>query len=262
MNYTSTFDPDIVLKVENLDITYRLAYAGMDSLRNVFIKALSNPVKLLFREKNQLELLKGLSFELKKGERLGLLGVNGAGKTSLCRTIAGMHGKTPNIHLRGVVRAIFETSVVVQPELSGIENAKILTNLIFHNHSRKDREEIVKDAIEFSELNEFIYTPFKHYSKGMKARLFLSIISARPSDLLIMDEVFSGADTFFNEKISKRVEDMIHDSGAVIFISHHNELIEKVCNRVIVLDDKKIAFDGPTSDGLEYYLSKTQGPVF
>ncbi|MCO4755744.1 MAG: ABC transporter ATP-binding protein, partial [Bacteriovoracaceae bacterium] len=253
---------DTILKVSDLDITYRLAYAGMDSLRDIFIKAINNPVKLLFKEKNQLELLKGLNFELKKGERLGLLGVNGTGKTSLCRTIAGMHGKNPNIQLNGVVRAIFETSVVVQPELSGIENAWILTNLIYDTHTREQREAIVKDAVEFSELNEFIYTPFKHYSKGMKARLFLSIISARPCDLLIMDEVFSGADTFFNEKISKRVEEMIKDSGAVIFISHHNELIEKVCNRVIVLNDKNIAFDGSPSEGLQFYLNQIEGPTF
>lgn len=262
MSYTSTSNQDTILKVQDLDITYRLAYAGMDSIRDIFVKALTNPVKLLFKEKNQLELLKGLNFELKKGERLGLLGVNGTGKTSLCRTIAGMHGKSPNIFINGIVRAIFETSVVMQPELSGIENARILTNLIFHNHSRRDRDAIITDAVEFSELNEFIYTPFKHYSKGMKARLFLSIISARPCDLLIMDEVFSGADTFFNQKISKRVEEMIHDSGAVIFISHHNELIEKLCNRVIVLDEKKIVFDGSPSEGLEFYLKQTNGPHF
>ncbi|MEX1099107.1 MAG: ATP-binding cassette domain-containing protein, partial [Bacteriovoracaceae bacterium] len=235
MNSTFSFDPNLILKVSDLSISYRLSYRGIDSVRDLFIKAVHNPVRLLFREKRTLDLLNHLDLELRKGERLGILGVNGTGKTSLCRTIAGMHGKNKNIFLNGEVRAIFESSVVVQPELSGAENAWILTNLLYNKHPKEERKKIIEEALEFSELNEFVYSPFKTYSKGMKARLFLSVVSARPCDLLILDEVFSGADIFFNEKISNRVQEMIEDSGAVIFISHHLDLIKKICNRVVVL---------------------------
>lgn len=263
MSSISTSNESTILKVENLDITYRLSFHGMRTVRDVFVKALNNPVKLLFREKPTLDLLENLSFELKKGERLGILGVNGSGKTSLCRTIAGMHGKNKKIKVKGSVRAIFDTSIVVQPELSGAENAWILTNLLYDTYPKQEREQIIKDALEFSELGEFAHTPFKHYSKGMKSRLFLSVVSARPCDLLILDEVFSGADTFFNEKITKRVEEMIRDSGAVIFISHQPELIDKVCNRVIVLHDKKIAFDGDPEKAVEFYLGvNREGTAF
>ena len=93
----------------------------------------------------------------------------------------------------------------------------------------------------------------------MKTRLFLSVVSARPSDLLILDEVFSGADSFFNEKISSRVEEMISQSGAVIFISHVEEIVDKVCNRGIVLHNKKIAFDGDIKSALAFYNQINKG---
>lgn len=251
MNSTST--SRTILKVENLDISYHLSIKGLDTARDVFIKAITRPAQLLFKKRRTLDLLAGVSFELKHGERLGILGVNGAGKTSLCRAIAGMHGKNKAINVDGNVRAIFDTTIAVQPELTGAENAWILTNLLYSDKSKAERKQIVADTLKFSELGEFANSPFKHYSKGMKSRLFLSVVSARPANLLILDEVFSGADVFFNEKISKRTQEMIHDSGAVIFISHEVELIEKVCDRVIVLQNKGIKFDGPVKEGIEKY---------
>ena len=109
------------------------------------------------------------------------------------------------------------------------------------------------DAEEFSELGKYMDVPFKLYSKGMRARLFLSLISSRPSDLLILDEVFNGADHFFSEKITRRVKDLILKSGAVLFVSHSHELVNEVCNRVLVFDNRKIIFDGSPADGIEFY---------
>ena len=250
MNFTSTSN---ILEVDSLDISYKLSTHGLNSLRDVFVKFVNNPASLLFGKQDRLQILNNITFSIKKGERVALMGVNGAGKTSLCRTIAGMHGSKPGIKVNGEVRAIFDTSVVVQPDLSGAENAWILTNLLFPSYSKQEREEIIKDALEFSELGHFIYTPFKQYSKGMKTRLFLSVVSARPSDLLILDEVFNGAHTFFNDKITERVEKMIAQSGAVIFISHIENIVNKVCNRGIVLHNKKISFDGNIKEATDYY---------
>lgn len=251
-----------ILKIEDLDISYNLSFHGLNTLRDLFIQSIKSPVKLLFKEKPVLELLRGLNLELYEGERLGILGVNGSGKTSLCRTIAGIHGNNKKIQITGNTRAIFDTSLVVQPELSGAENAWILTNLLYSKQPKSERQAIIKEALEFSELKDFVHTPFKRYSKGMKSRLFLSVVSARPCDLLILDEVFSGADTFFNEKISKRVQDVIEDSGAVIFISHQPELIEQVCTRAIVLHEKSIAFDGSPTEAIKFYATLNGGSAF
>ncbi len=87
----------------------------------------------------------------------------------------------------------------------------------------------------------------------MKARLFLSLISSRPVDLLVLDEVFNGADHFFNEKITERIKNTIRKSGAVLFVSHSMDLISDVCNRVIVFKNKKIVFDGPILEGIAFY---------
>lgn len=250
MTFTSTSN---ILEVDSLSISYKKADHGLNSLRDFFVRFINSPASILFSKKDRFEVLNNITFNIKKGERVALLGVNGAGKTSLCRTISGMHGNKPNIKLNGQARAIFDTSVVVQPDLSGKENAWILTNLLFSNYSKAEREEIIKDSLEFSELGHFVHAPFKQYSKGMKTRLFLSVVSARPSDLLILDEVFSGADTFFNEKITARVEKMIAQSGAVIFISHIEDIVNRVCNRGIVLHNKQIAFDGDIKKATEFY---------
>lgn len=252
MNSTSTCDN--VLEIKDLNISYKTSLFHGRSLRDTFIELFSSPLKFLMRKPHNLNLLRKISLEIKKGERVGLIGVNGCGKTSLCRAIAGMHGTQNAIKVRGNIRAIFDTTVVVQPELSGEENAQILVNLMYPELPRDERTEIVREALEFSELGEFQFSAFKYYSKGMKARLFLSIVSAKPCELLILDEVFNGADTFFNEKITTRIKNIIEQSHAVIFVSHSIETVQEICNRVVVIQDNSIAFDGEPEKGIEFYL--------
>ena len=251
---SSTSISDNVLEIKNLNITYKTSLFHGRSLRDAFIEIFSSPLQFLMRRPHNLELLKGINLTIKKGERVGLVGVNGCGKTSLCRAVAGMHGRQNAIKVNGNVRAIFDTAVVVQPELSGEENALILVNLMYPDLSKQERNNIVTEALDFSELGEFRYSAFKYYSKGMKARLFLSIISSRPCELLILDEVFNGADTFFNDKITKRIKEMIEKSSAVLFVSHSTPTVKEVCNRVCVIKDKQIVFDGDADSGVDYYL--------
>jgi ABC-type polysaccharide/polyol phosphate transport system ATPase subunit len=119
--------------------------------------------------------------------------------------------------------------------------------------SSSEKKDIIEDAINFSELNEFIDIPYNKYSKGMQSRLCLSLISARPGDLLVLDEVFDGADQFFKEKITKRVVSMIKSSGASFIVSHNPEHLRTTCNRLIVIDNKKIVFDGGIEEGINFY---------
>jgi ABC-type polysaccharide/polyol phosphate transport system ATPase subunit len=184
---------------------------------------------------------------------VGLLGVNGTGKTSLCRCIAGIYAPTSGkIAMNGRLRAIFDTAVGIQPELTGMENARLLAELIYPE-SDYDRERLVQEATEFSELGKFLDVPYRLYSNGMQARLCLSLISSQPCDLLILDEVFDGADAFFREKIAARILKMISRSGAVLFVSHGADQIQRVCNRLIVIRDGSIAHDGDVEEGLALY---------
>jgi ABC-type polysaccharide/polyol phosphate transport system ATPase subunit len=251
MNSTSTSKK--ILEVKNLSITYKTSLFHGRGIRDAFVELLTSPLKFLMRRPQNLELIRDVSFNLGPGERLALIGVNGSGKTSLCRAIAGMHGEQKAVTINGEIRAIFDTNVVIQPELSGHENAKILVNLLYSHYTKEERKSIISESLEFSELGDFQYSAFKYYSKGMKARLFLSIISAKPCDLLILDEVFNGADEFFNEKITKRIKSIITDSKSVIFISHSSELVKEICNRAIVINNSRIAFDGTPEDALAHY---------
>jgi ABC-type polysaccharide/polyol phosphate transport system ATPase subunit len=140
------------------------------------------------------------------------------------------------------------------PELTGRENVYLLGRLFFPEI--KNLTSIVNEAIEFSELGHFIDVPFRQYSKGMQARLLLSLISSQATDILILDEVFDGADYFFQQKLSARMRKFIESSGATIFVSHHAEQIRAICDQVLVMRDGKIGYFGNVEDGIQYYCDQ------
>lgn len=198
-------------------------------------------------------LFQDLNLTVYEGDRLGLVGINGVGKTSLCRCIAGVYVAQKGLIKRyGNVRAIFDTAIGVQPELTGRENAHLMAEFLYPNDS--ERLQLVQESLIFSELGDFLDTPVKFYSNGMHTRLCLSLISARPGDILILDEVYEGADQFFRQKIVDRVNHMIQHSGAVIFISHSFDQIKKTCNRVAILGRDGIVFSGSPELAEEFYI--------
>ena len=252
MNSTST--SETILKVENLSLAYDLSIHQKLSLRDQFVDWAKNPIRNIMRPKNIYPVLENISFEIKKGERVGLIGVNGAGKTSLCRCIAGMIKQTSGkIDINGKVRAIFNTTSGIMPVLTGRENIEILSTLLYSECSDQELKDIIEDATNFCELGDFMDAPFHTYSRGMQARLFLSLISARPTDLLILDEVFDGADEFFQVKIANRVLKMIEGSGSCIFVSHSFDQIDMACNQVLILDKHKVLYKGPIEKGRQIY---------
>ena len=255
MNSTSISDPSLILKVEDLGLTFNTHIYQGKSLRDYFVELAANPIRVLRQEAEKILLFQGLNFEVKRGERIGIVGLNGVGKTSLCRCISGHYNPTKgNIERFGIVRAIFDTAIGIQPELTGRENAYLLGAFMYPEHI-DHLKDFVEEALAFSELNEFLDAPFRIYSNGMQARLCLSLISSVPADLLILDEVFEGADHVFRNKISERILKMIESSGAVLFVSHSPGQIERVCNRVLVLDQGAIVFDGPPIEGQKFYES-------
>lgn len=245
---------DVILEVKNFSISYSVPYYHANTFRDTFIAAVSSPIDFFFKTNDRVLLLDNINLTIRNGDRVGILGNNGSGKTSFCRYISGIHkGKANSIKINGVVKGIFDTEVAILPELSGRENLELLTHFFYPEISKKEREVIIADTLKFCDLGKYVDVPFKLYSKGMKARIFLSLISSKAVDLLILDEVFNGADYFFNEKITERIKNTIFNSGAVMFVSHSNDLILDVCNRVIVFKNKKIVFDGDPKEGVAFY---------
>ncbi|MBX9766756.1 MAG: ATP-binding cassette domain-containing protein [Bdellovibrionales bacterium] len=248
-----------VLKVQNLSLTVQIPLFEPTSLKETFTSLFKDPFQDLDRSPQFKDLAKNLNFQILRGERVGLVGINGAGKTSLCRCLAGMFAPDSGKIIRNSpVRAIFDTSLGVLPELTGRENALLLAHFLYPGH--KDIFGIVSESLAFSGLEEYADAPYRIYSNGMKARLFLSIISSQPAGLLILDEVFDGADVFFQKQIETRILRMVESSDAVIFVSHNEEQILKVCERVMVLSQGHLVFDGKPEPALRYYRSHLPRP--
>jgi ABC-2 type transport system ATP-binding protein len=247
MSSTRTTFPIAV--AENLHLRFRAQLHPVLTWRDLFTRSHRTA-----SSRNQLEVVvaRGLNFEIHPGDRIGILGVNGAGKSSLCRCLAGIYQPTAGrLDVYGRVRAIFDTSLGILPDLTGRENAELLAELLYPEHP--NREELVEDALKFSGLEQFLDVPFRNYSNGMQARLCLSVITCAPSDLLILDEVFDGADRFFREKAADRVLSMIARSGAVVFVSHSPEQIRRACNQVWILQNGQWLFQGDVETGLALY---------
>lgn len=242
---------DLILSVENLKLAFPKKLYQSSSLRDVFISSLSRPQAM--SSMDILVVLNNINFKMHAGDRVGILGKNGVGKSTLCRTISGYY-KPPagKITVKGSVRALYEASLAFYPELSGRENLEVLAE-IFYDRNKDDFESLLKESIEFSELGEAIDAPLKTYSKGMQLRLTLSLLSAKPCDLLILDEVFDGADEFFRKKLSERVRNLIDRSGCVILVSHQEGQILEICNRVLVMKNGQIVFDGKPEEAFKVY---------
>ena len=151
------------------------------------------------------------------------------------------------------MRGIYDTTLGILPELTGRENAYLLAKMMYPSLNRDETRQLVEESLTFSELGSFVDVPFKAYSKGMQIRLALPLISAQPTDLLILDEVYDGADQFFKEKISDRVLKLIRRSGSVLFISHDHGNIKKACNRAVLLHEGRILLDSTPEDVLDIY---------
>lgn len=242
----------VLLDIQELKLAFPLRLMAVSTIRDLFISIMMGPFSKKYNRRYFLAL-DNINLKIYEGDRIGLIGVNGAGKSTLCRCISGFYDPQNGHILRyGNIRAMFESSIGLYPELSGRENARILAEIYYPNYLN-ELEDIINESLEFSELKEFIDAPIKTYSKGMMVRLTLSLLSARPADILILDEVFDGADEFFREKLSERIKNLIVNSRAVIFVSHYEAQIQSVCNRAILISEGKIFHDGDIKKAYELY---------
>lgn len=187
--------------------------------------------------------LDDVSFELKKGDAIGLVGHNGAGKTTLLRTIAGIYAPVSgSIRRQGRVSTIIELGAGMDHELSGYENIYRMGMLL--GGTRKEIDSKIDDIADFAELGDFLAVPVRTYSSGMLMRLMFAVGTSIEPEILLIDEMFSTGDASFQAKAQQRMENLISSAEIFVFASHSPELIQRHCNRVFKLEHGKILETG------------------
>ena len=197
-------------------------------------------------------LLDGVSLGVSAGDRVGVVGRNGAGKSSTLRVLAGivpLHAG--RVEVGGQVVTLLELGAGFGREFSGREN--VYLNGALHGLGRVEIDERLAAILDFSELGEFIDAPVKTYSSGMLVRLGFAIAAHLDADVLLIDEVLAVGDEGFQRKCLRRVSERIAAGATLVLVSHDPGAIERVCERVVVLDEGRKVFDGPVSEGLLYY---------
>lgn len=201
---------------------------------------------------SKVPILNDINLEIKSGERVAFLGSNGSGKSSLLKAIAGIYPlKSGSLELTGNIAAIIEMGIGFEYELSGRDNIKLA--MIYNNMLGIYTKKLEQEIIEFAELEDKIDLPVKSYSSGMISRLAFSISTIQQPDILLLDEVFAAGDTHFLKKAIKRMEGKFFSSSISILVSHQHDLIERVCNRCILLDKGSIIEDGEPKEILKIY---------
>lgn len=188
--------------------------------------------------------IKGVSFEVPKGQILGICGKNGSGKSTMLRAISGIFSAdSGSINLHGNSISLLSIGVGFQKQLTGYENIFLSGMLL--GYSKEQIEEKVNDIIDFSELGDFVYRPVRSYSSGMYSKLAFSITAILETDIMLIDEVLSVGDIHFKEKSYNKMKELIsNDDRTVVIVSHNSNTIKELCDKVIWLHDGLIKDQG------------------
>jgi ABC-2 type transport system ATP-binding protein/lipopolysaccharide transport system ATP-binding protein len=236
-----------VIKVENVEMKFNLSKERTDNLKEYVIKFLKRELHY-----QPFWALKGVSFEVKKGNKFGIIGLNGAGKSTLLKLIAGVMKPTEGeIWVKGSMVPLLEMGAGFDPDYTGRENIFLKGALL--GYPRRFLEEKFDEIVEFSELEEFIDVPLKNYSSGMKARLAFSIATMVEPEILIVDEVLSVGDAKFQEKSREKMNSLLDEDATVLFVSHSTQQVRNICNRAIWLDKGKLIAEGPVDEVCDVY---------
>ncbi len=242
----------MMIEVKNVSMKFRMSDEPINSLKEIFTTAVTGKLKF-----NEFLALDNVSFELEKGKTLGLIGKNGAGKSTMLKLISEIMKPTSGtIITRGNIVPMLELGAGFDLELTGKEN--IYLNGAILGYSKDYLESKYDEIVDFAEIKEFIDMPIRNYSSGMMARLAFSIASVVSPEILIVDEILAVGDVAYQEKSFNRMKELMSGGATVLFVSHDLEKIEEMCDKVIWLDKGKMVMFGDTDEVVREY-KKAQG---
>ena len=232
---------ETVIEVKDVSMHFNLMVERVDSIKEYVMKLVKG--KLLY---NDFVALSHVSFDVHKGEIVGLVGLNGAGKSTLLKIIAGVLKPTEGkVITRGTIAPLIEVGAGFDPELTAREN--VYLNGAILGHDRKFMDSKFDEIIDFAELQNFVDVPVKNFSSGMYARLGFAIATMVQPDILIVDEVLSVGDYKFQKKCEDRIQAMLDKGVTVVLVSHDINMIENLCTKVVWLEHGHLKDIGPTA---------------
>ena len=241
-------EKDCIIKVSDATVRFNMASEKIDNLKEYFIKLVKH--ELMFKE---FLALNDVSFEVKKGEAWGIIGVNGSGKSTLLKAICGIlkpyKGK---ITVNGSIAPLIELGAGFDGDLTAREN--IFLNGAVLGHDKKFMEQHFDEIVEFAELQDFLDMPIKNYSSGMAARLGFAIATIVKPDILICDEVLSVGDYAFQKKCEKRMNEMRAAGTTLLYVSHSIESVQKICDHALWLQKGIVKGVGNVDEIAKQYM--------
>lgn len=239
---------NIAIDVKDVTIRFNLASEKVDNLKEYFVKLVKR--ELLFQE---FLAVKDASFQIKKGEAWALVGSNGSGKSTLLKAICGiLKPYKGEITVNGDISPLLELGAGFDMNLTAREN--IFLNGTVLGHSKKYMQEHFDEIVEFSELHDFLNSPVKNFSSGMRARLGFAIATIVRPDILIVDEILAVGDYAFQQKCLKRMDEMMSGGTTLLFVSHSIDQVRKLCDHAVWINNGIIEKKGEINEVCDAYM--------
>ena len=243
-------DKKIIIDVDHVTIRFNLASEKIDNLKEYFIKLVTK--KLMFQE---FLAVKDVSFQVRQGEAWGLIGTNGSGKSTLLKAISGiLKPYKGSITVDGFIAPLIELGAGFDQEMTAREN--IFLNGCVLGHTEQFMKEHFDEIVDFADLHDFLDSPLKNFSSGMRARLGFSIATMVKPEILIVDEILSVGDYKFREKCAKRMEEMLSGGTTLLYVSHSIDEVRRLCDHALWIDKGVQRMQGDVTTVCDAYMAE------
>ena len=242
----------VSIETHNAWVEFPIFDAKSRSLKKTFLGRAGGTIGRNTSNVLVIEALRDITLSLSMGDRVGLVGHNGAGKSTLLRLLSGIYEPTRgSATVRGRVAPVFDLGVGMDPEISGYEN--IIIRGLFLGETRKTMQSKVDEIAEFTELGEYLSMPLRTYSTGMRVRLAMGVVTSIDPEILLLDEGIGAVDADFLRKAQVRLQKLVERSGILVFASHSNEFLARLCKTAIWIDHGEIRMCGGIEDVVRAY---------
>ena len=235
------------VELRNVEMHFNMSKEKLESLKEYFLKLVKR--QLYFED---FVAVDNVSFDIKKGDVFGIVGLNGCGKSTTLKIISGILEPTKgSVKTYGTIAPLIELGAGFDMDLTARENIYLNGSVL--GYSKKFMDEKFDEIVEFSEMQEFLDVPMKNYSSGMVARIGFAIATITTPDILIVDEILAVGDFLFQQKCEDRINKMINDDTTVIIVSHSIEQIERLCKHCVWLEKGKVKMIGEAQEVCDAY---------